>query len=257
MSDARTLLEQAREIVAAGGSATSQVGPSWLGLAGARLGGLAQFIDHTLLKAEATAAQIDALGAEGVRFGVKAVCVNGCWVARAAEVVAGSGVLVAAVVGFPLGAMATAAKAMETRLVVGDGAGEVDMVMALGEAKAGEWERVRDDIRVVVDAAGSARVKVILETAALDPVEIAAASLAARAAGAAFVKTSTGFHPAGGATREAVALMRRAVGGEMGVKASGGIRTAEAAIEMLLAGANRIGTSSTAAIVGRDLTLPG
>lgn len=240
------LLDQAAALVASVPPARADA--PWLGPGTDRLRGIGSFLDHTLLKPEATGGQIDALTDEGVRLGVAAVCVNGCWVARCAERVAGSGVLVAAVVGFPLGAMATAIKEQEARQVVGDGAGEVDMVLALGEAKSGEWDRVRDDIRLVVEAAGSARVKVILETGALEPVEIAAACLVAQAAGAAFVKTSTGFHPSGGATLEAVALMRYAVGDHMGVKASGGVRTAEAAIAMLRAGANRIGTSATVAM---------
>jgi deoxyribose-phosphate aldolase len=131
---------------------------------------------------------------------------------------------------------------------VADGAAEIDMVIALGQVRAGDWRYVEDDIRAVVGAAGPAAVKVILETAALEPREITEACQAAVAGGAAYVKTSTGFHPAGGATVEAVRLMRRAVGPTFGVKASGGIRTKEAALEMLAAGANRIGTSATAAM---------
>lgn len=222
--------------------------PAWLAAdGGAR--GLGPFIDHTLLKPEATREQILALCAEGRRFGVKAVCVNGAWAELCAEALVGSGVALAVVVGFPLGAMATAAKAQETRLAVSAGAAEIDMVIALGAAKAAEWHAVEDDIRAVVEAAGPALVKAILETAALEPGEIAAASEAAVRAGAGFVKTSTGFHPTGGATAEAVALMRRTVGPLVGVKASGGVRTAETAVAMLRAGANRIGTSGTAGMV--------
>jgi deoxyribose-phosphate aldolase len=219
--------------------------PSWLA-AEAGVHGLGRFIDHTLLKPEATRAQILALCDEGLRYGVKAVCVNGAWTELCAERLIGSDVALAVVAGFPLGAMATSAKAQETRLAVSAGAAEIDMVIALGAAKAGEWRAVEDDIRCVVEAAGPALVKVILETAALEPAEIVAASEAAVRAGAGFVKTSTGFHPAGGATVEAVALMRQTVGPSLGVKASGGVRTAEAVVAMLRAGANRIGTSGTA-----------
>ncbi len=219
--------------------------PPWLAPeAGAR--GIGRFLDHTLLRPEATRDQILALCDEGRRYGVKAVCVNGAWAEVCAERLAGSGVALAVVAGFPLGAMATPAKAQETRLAVSAGAAEIDMVLALGAAKAGEWRAVEDDIRCIVEAAGPALVKVILETAALDPAEIVAASEAAVRAGAGFVKTSTGFHPAGGATVEAVALLRRTVGPSFGVKASGGVRTAEAVVAMLRAGASRIGTSGTA-----------
>jgi deoxyribose-phosphate aldolase len=245
------LLEHARAVVAGQTRAASAHGgepPRWLGSDWEMQRGIGRYIDHTLLKPEATLAQVLTLCEEAERFGVKAVCVNGSWVESCAERLAGSGVLVAAVAGFPLGAMDPRAKAEEARLAVAAGASEVDMVLALGRAKAGEWPAVEDDIRAVVEAAGTAGVKVILETAALEPLEIAAACLVARASGAAFVKTSTGFHPAGGATVEAVALMRAVVGPEMGVKASGGIRTLEAALGMLAAGASRIGTSSAPAM---------
>jgi deoxyribose-phosphate aldolase len=245
------LLDRARELVAlAGKQPAAQPGASraWLGEATLPRD-LGRFIDHTLLKPEATREQIVALCEEGVRLGVKAVCVNGYWVPLCVERVAGAPVLVAAVAGFPLGAMATEAKSTEARLAVAAGASEVDMVMALGPAKRGDWALVEEDIRRVVKAARPAGVKVILETAALSDEEIVEASLVARAAGAAFVKTSTGFHPAGGATTKAVRLMRLAVGTELGVKASGGIRSAEAALDLLAAGANRLGTSSTAAVL--------
>jgi deoxyribose-phosphate aldolase len=221
--------------------------PPWLAAeAGAR--GLGRFLDHTLLKPEATREQIEALCDEARRYEVRAVCVNGAWTARCAARLAGGAAAVATVVGFPLGASASAAKACETHRAVADGAAEIDMVIALGQVRAGDWRYVEDDIRAVVGAAGPAAVKVILETAALEPREITEACQAAVAGGAGYVKTSTGFHPAGGATVEAVGLMRRAVGPTFGVKASGGIRTKEAALEMLAAGANRIGTSATAAM---------
>ncbi len=221
--------------------------PPWLGVdAGQR--GIGRYIDHTLLKPEATREQVLQLCEEAIALGVKAVCVNGCWVRTCAEQLRAADVTVATVIGFPLGAMTSAAKAAETRLAVDGGAGEVDMVMSIGHAKAGDWSYVETDIRAVVEAAGPGLVKVILETGALDQDQIAAACRVARKAGAGFVKTSTGFHPSGGASVEAVALMRRTVGLEMGVKASGGIRTAQAAIEMLAAGASRVGTSNTAAM---------
>lgn len=222
--------------------------PPWLGSNAAQLRGIGRYIDHTLLQPEATREQVVQLCLDANAFGVKAVCVNGCWVKLGAECLRASEVVVAAVVGFPLGAMSRDAKAAETRLAVDGGAGEVDMVISIGHAKAGDWAYVENDIRGVVEAAGTAPVKVILETGALTEQEIVAGCTAARNAGAAFVKTSTGFHPSGGATLEAVRLMRRTVGGEMGVKASGGIRTAGAAVEMLAAGANRLGTSNTAAL---------
>ena len=179
---------------------------------------------------------------------MKALCVNGVWAETCATRLAGSDVALAVVAGFPLGAMAPAAKAEEAGMAVAAGASEIDMVIGLGAAKAGEWEAVEADVRGVVAAAGGAVVKVILETAALEPREIVAACEAAVAGGAGFVKTSTGFHPGGGATTEAVALMRRTVGPAIGVKASGGIRTAEMALAMLAAGADRIGTSAAAAM---------
>lgn len=221
--------------------------PSWLEDSG-DAPGIGHLVVHTLLRPEAGRDAIIALCDGAVRYGLKAVCVNGCWVADCVSRLDRSGVVVVTVVGFPLGAAATKAKAAEAKLAVGAGAGELDMVMAIGQAKSGEWRYVEDDIRRVVDAAGAASVTVILETAALEPVEIAAGCLVARAAGAALVKTSTGFHAAGGATEGTVALLRRAVGSELGVKASGGVRTAESALRMLAAGADRIGTSGAAAM---------
>lgn len=219
--------------------------PPWLEEVG-DAPGIGRLIDHTLLKPEVGRDAILALCDEAARYGLKAVCINGCWVADCVSRLDRTGVIVAAVVGFPLGATATKAKAAEARLAVGAGAGELDMVMAIGQAKSGEWRYVEDDIRRVVDVGGAAPVKVILETAALEPVEIAAGCLVARAAGAAFVKTSTGFHAAGGATEGTVSLLRRAVGSDLGVKASGGVRTADSALRMLAAGANRIATSGIA-----------
>jgi deoxyribose-phosphate aldolase len=218
--------------------------PPWLERhADARLGRL---IDHTLLKPEASEADILRLCDEAVELGFRAVCVNGQWVALAAKRLAGSTVAIVGVVGFPLGASGRGAKAAETSLLRADGAAEIDVVQSLGWAKTGQWSLVRDELTAVVKAAQGCPVKVILETAALSASEIEPACDAAQAAGAAFVKTSTGFHPAGGATPEMVAALRRTVGGAMGVKASGGIRSAADALTMLRAGADRIGTSSAA-----------
>ncbi len=247
----RALAEAAAALVAVGDVPPAPAGavPAWLAPLAARPG-LGACIDHTLLKPEATAVDVDRVADEGRALAVAAVCVNGAWVARVTARLAGSGVATAAVIGFPLGAMASGAKADETRRAVAEGATEIDMVLALGLAKAGAWEAAGEDIAAVVGAAGSARVKVILETAALTPLEIACASLVSVEAGAAFVKTSTGFHPAGGATEAAVRLMRRAVGTRAGVKASGGIRSGDAALRMLAAGADRLGTSSTLQFTG-------
>ena len=169
--------------------------------------------------------------------------------AAAAQALAGSGVRTCCVVGFPLGAMAADAKAFEARAAVAAGAQEIDMVMNVGLARGDEWDAVQADIAAVVAAAAPAPVKVILETCLLTDGQKRRACLAAKAAGAAFVKTSTGFST-GGATEADVRLMRAAVGPDMGVKASGGVRTREDALRMLAAGATRIGASATAQIVG-------
>ncbi|GAA5344544.1 deoxyribose-phosphate aldolase [Planifilum fimeticola] len=210
---------------------------------------LASIIDHTLLKPEATASDIDRLCQEALESEFAAVCVNPWWVSRAAERLKESDVQVCTVVGFPLGATTTEVKAAETKRAVADGASEIDMVMNIGAFKSGDRQGVEEDIRAVVRAAGGRTVKVILETGLLDEGEIRLACELAKAAGAHFVKTSTGFGP-GGATVEAVRIMREAVGPEMGVKASGGIRSLAAAKKMISAGANRIGTSSGVAILG-------
>ena len=204
---------------------------------------LAARIDHTLLLPGATAAEVRALCDEARRFGFAAVCVTSSRVALAAACLRGSGVLVAAVVGFPHGSALAEAKACEARLAVRLGAGEIDMVANLGALADGDWAAVHDDVRAVVDAAGGRPVKVILETGALTQEQKIAGAVLARLAGAAFVKTSTGFGP-GGATVVDVRLLRRVVGPAMGVKASGGIRTAAQARALLDAGATRIGTSS-------------
>ena len=211
---------------------------------------IAALIDHTLLKPEATAADIRKVCAEARHYCFASVCVNPYWVRLVAGELAGSPVKVCSVVGFPLGANATEIKVAETAAAIRDGAQEIDMVLNIGELRGGNLEAVRADIKAVVEAAhaGGAIVKVILETALLNDEQKIAASLLAKEAGADFVKTSTGFGP-GGATAADVALMRRTVGSAMGVKASGGVRTLEDLQTMAAAGANRVGASASVKIV--------
>ena len=211
---------------------------------------LAGRIDHTLLRADARAEEIDRLCAEALQHGFAAVCVHGTWVRRCAEALAGSAVAVCTVVGFPLGASRTEVKLCEARLALEDGAQEIDMLINLGALKSGDLESVRREITALVQLchAGGARLKVILETALLDDAQKVAVCEIARAVGADFVKTSTGF-ASGGATVHDVALLRRTVGPDMGVKASGGVRSALDARALIAAGATRLGTSASVAIV--------
>jgi len=211
---------------------------------------LARMIDHTLLAPEATDDDVARLAQEAAQLGAGAICVSPSRLPLAPGVLA-QGIALAAVTGFPSGAHPVAVKAAEAAAVVAAGATEVDMVIDLGAALRDQWAQVTAEVAAVRAAIGpSVVLKVILETAVIGPGRIAAACGAAEAGGADFVKTSTGFHKAGGATAEAVAAMAAAVGGRLGVKASGGIRTAETALAMIAAGATRIGTSSTAAILG-------
>lgn len=213
---------------------------------------LAACIDHTLLKAEATPAQVTELCQEARQHQFAAVCVNGLHVPLAARLLQGSPVAVCTVVGFPLGAMSSAAKVLETQQAIQDGAQEIDMVLSIGLLKAGQTEAVLADIEAIVAASHrqQARVKVILEMAYLNQAEKILACLLCLAAGADFVKTSTGFAPSG-ATVEDVRLMRCIVGpiDRMGVKAAGGVRTLAHARAMLAAGANRLGASASLAIL--------
>lgn len=215
---------------------------------------LAALVDHTLLKPEATAADVAALVAEGADLGVYAVCVSPSLVAAASAAgsVAGE-VRVAAVAGFPSGKHLSAVKAHEAAAAVTSGAGEIDMVIDVGAALAGDLDAVRDDIQAVRDAVAGVVLKVIVESAVLlslgSAQMLADVCRVAEEAGADFVKTSTGFHPAGGASVRAVALMAETVGGRLGVKASGGIRTAADALAMLDAGATRLGLSGTRAVL--------
>ncbi len=209
---------------------------------------IAKTIDHTVLKAVATEQQVCELCVEAKANGFASVCVNPCWVPLCAKELQASKVLVCTVIGFPLGANASAIKAEEARLAVKQGADEVDMVINIGAAKSGEWKAVEDDIREVVKAADKAVVKVIIETCYLNDAEKVRACEAAMKAGAHFVKTSTGFGT-GGASADDVRLMRKTVGDKLKVKASGGIRSYHDAIQMLEAGADRLGASSGVAIV--------
>ena len=212
---------------------------------------VAKYIDHTLLKPDASADEIDVLCDEAKEFGFASVCVNPTWVKRSADRLRGSDVKTCSVIGFPLGATTPEIKAMEARRALRDGAREVDMVINIGALKSGDLELVRTDIEKVVDSAheGGAIVKVILETSKLSDEEKVIASALAKQAKADYVKTSTGFG-GGGATVYDVALMRETVGPDMGVKASGGVHTAQEAEAVIAAGATRIGASAGVVIVG-------
>ena len=206
-------------------------------------------IDHTLLKADATEAQIAKLCQEAKEHGFASVCVNPGYVPEAAEALKGTDVRVCTVIGFPLGATSSEAKAAETADAIAKGAAEVDMVVNVGRIKSGNWDYVRSDIAAVVNAArGRALTKVIIETCLLTDDEKIRVCEIAKDAGADFVKTSTGFST-GGATAADIALMRKTVGPDMGVKASGGIHSTEEAIALIEAGASRIGASAGIAII--------
>lgn len=208
---------------------------------------LAGRIDHTLLKADATADAIEKLCAEAKAYGFASVCVNTRWVPLACRLLAGTGIMVCTVVGFPLGATTHRAKAEEARIAVAEGATEVDMVIDIGGLLSGDLRAVHQDIAGVVEAARPVPVKVILETCLLDDEQKAIGCLIVLRTGAAYVKTSTGFG-GGGATTSDVALMRAVVGDRLGVKASGGIRSRDDAKAMLAAGADRVGASASVAI---------
>lgn len=232
------LLERARRAVATAAGAVTE--PAVL-----KRGRLAAMIDHTVLKPEATAVAIDRACEEALAYRFASVCVNPCYVARCAERLAGSGVAVCTVAGFPLGANLSRVKAFEAELAIAQGATEIDMVLAVGALKGGEYALVRDDIRAVTDVchAQGALCKVIIEAALLTDEEKAVACLLIAEAGADFCKTSTGFGPGGAAVHD-VTLMRAVVGPDMGVKAAGGIRSYQTAVEMVRAGATRIGASA-------------
>ena len=212
---------------------------------------MARYIDHTLLKANVTKAEITKLCDEAKQYSFASVCVNPANVAQAAKLLEGSPVKVCTVIGFPLGATSTFAKAMETRDAVANGADEIDMVINVGALKSKDYELVKNDIARVVEAANGNIVKVILETSLLNDEEKVKACELSKLAGADFVKTSTGFS-SGGATLEDVCLMRSTVGPHMGVKASGGVRDNETAQQMIQLGATRIGASASVAIVKNE-----
>ena len=210
---------------------------------------LAGMIDHTLLKPDATPVQVEKLCEEAKTNGFASVCINPVYVPLAAKLLSHSHTVVCTVIGFPLGATSTIAKVMESRDAIASGASELDMVMNIGAMKVGNFEQVQRDIQAVVEAAlDRALVKVIIETCYLTEAEKRQACQLTKAAGAAFVKTSTGFGPVGATTAD-VQLMRQAVGPELGVKAAGGIRDYQTAVAMIQVGANRIGTSSGLAII--------
>jgi deoxyribose-phosphate aldolase len=242
---AQTCARNTREIIAAGAARVSaserltKIDPA-----------IAALIDHTILKPEATRADVVKVCREAREYRFASVCINPYWVPTVARELAGSGVKVCTVVGFPLGATTTDTKVCETTEALRNGAQEIDMVINVGALRSGEFDTVRNDIEQVVRVAhrAGAIVKVILETALLDDSQKTMASKLAKTAGADFVKTSTGFSSAG-ATAHDIALMRAAVGPEMGVKASGGIRTLQDVQTMTAAGATRIGASASVKIV--------
>ena len=227
-------------------------GATRLGLhaAGGAAGGVAAMIDHTLLKADAARHDIETLCREAAEYHFASVCVNPTWVAACARLLAGSGVRVCSVVGFPLGATTPDTKHFETRRAIFDGAGEIDMVINVGALKSGDLRLVERDIEAVAIPCREAGAlsKVIIEAALFSDDEKIAACTLAKAAGADYVKTSTGFGP-GGATAADVALMRRVVGDEMGVKAAGGVRDLDGLKAMVAAGATRVGASAGVRIV--------
>lgn len=210
---------------------------------------LAAIIDHTILQPDATEADVEQFCAEALQWNFAAVCVNPLYVPRVAAALRGSAVRTCSVAGFPLGAMPTVLKRQEVEWVVAEGATEVDMVISIGTLKTAGAGPIGEEVATLKAACGDARLKVILETALLTDEEIVAASLAAKAAGADFVKTSTGFG-GGGATVPHVRLMRESVGPAVQVKASGGVRGLATALEMRDAGATRLGTSASATILG-------
>lgn len=209
---------------------------------------LAKMMDHTILKATATPSQVETVCKEALLINAASVCVNPCNIVQARELLKGSDVKVCAVIGFPLGANTSETKAFESRDAIAKGAQEVDMVINIGALIAGELDIVYNDIKAVVESANGTLVKVIIETCYLNDKEKITACELSKKAGADFVKTSTGFG-SGGATEHDVKLMRKAVGDEIGVKASGGIRTYEDAVKMVEASADRLGVSSSVEIL--------
>ena len=248
MMDQNQLIERiVAEVVARIQSSASP--SSQEGTQGFLPGDLAKYIDHTLLKSEATEEQIDKLCAEAAQHHFYSVCVNSNWAEHCARRLGGTGVKVCAVVGFPLGAMDSRAKSFEARTAISNGAAEIDMVMNVGAMKAKNLKVVREDMLAVRRACRAGIIlKVIIETCLLSDEEKILACQIAKDVGADFVKTSTGFNK-GGATCADVALMRRTVGPKIGVKAAGGVKSFEDALQMIKAGATRLGTSSGVLLV--------
>ena len=209
----------------------------------------AALVDHTLLKPTATRGDVIKLAHQGIDLGVASVCINPIWVAVVAQELRGSPVKTCCVAGFPLGSSYADITAREARAAIDSGAAEIDMVAPLGWVKSGMWDEVETYVRAVRQATSGAVLKVIVETAALTDAEVVRTATISANEGADFVKTSTGFHPEGGATTHAVELLRSTVPDDVGVKASGGIRSLDQAQAMLEAGATRLGLSSTAAII--------
>jgi deoxyribose-phosphate aldolase len=213
---------------------------------------IAKYIDHTILKPEATAEDVKKLCKEAREYNFASVCVNGCYAKLVSTELTGTDVKTCVVVGFPLGAMTKEAKAFETTQAIENGATEIDMVINVGALKEKNYELLKEDIEAVVNAAkGKALVKVIIETCLLTDEEKVKACEISKEAKADFVKTSTGFST-GGATKEDIALMRKTVGPEIGVKASGGVRDFKTAMDMINAGASRIGASASISIVSES-----
>ena len=248
--DQNQLIEKiVAEVVARMGAKGSSSAPQASGSAAPLASELAKYIDHTLLKPEATEDQVNKLCEEAAKHHFYSVCVNSSWAEHCARKLGGTGVEVCAVVGFPLGAMDSRAKAFEARTAIANGANEIDMVMNVGAMKAKNLKLVREDMLAVRRACRTGiLLKVILETCMLSDEEKVLACQIAKDVECDFVKTSTGFNK-GGATVADIALMRRTVGPKMGVKAAGGVRSYEDAIAMIAAGATRLGTSSGALIV--------
>lgn len=243
--------ESAVQSIKSAGAARISAAPGVGKLPGTFDSALASMIDHTLLKPDAKEPDFEKLCEEAARFRFASVCVNPGWIRFCKERLAGSGVMICTVVGFPLGATSTTSKVFETVQAIADGADEIDMVINIGALKSGNLKLVEDDIREVVRAAAGKTVKVILETSLLTDEEKVTACRLSKNANAHFVKTSTGFG-GGGATAADISLMRKTVGPDMGVKASGGVRDLETARAMVAAGATRIGASASVSIVSGD-----
>jgi deoxyribose-phosphate aldolase len=252
-AEVQQLVAQIGEAILAQRRATQAPAPDALALPPLPRLGRAQtaaLIDHTILRPEAVSAEVRKICAEARQWRFASVCVNSCWVPLVSAELAGSPVKTCTVVGFPFGAASTGSKMAETEIAIRAGATEIDMVLNIGALRDGDLETVRNDIQGVASVCrnGRALLKVILETALLDQRQKAVGCVLARFAGADFVKTSTGFSK-GGATVEDIALMRKVVGAEMGVKASGGVRTYDDLLRMVAAGASRVGASASVAIV--------